>query len=81
MRQRKKRERWGFWGRMTSRRREYRYSCTYAEWVTRDLGIHALLVHALHKQAKDRYSGLDFRFEGLTIDPMHLCLSRIKNAV
>lgn len=45
------------------------------ERAARDLGIHALVVHALHERAKSWYLGLDFGFELLTDDPLHLCLS------
>lgn len=48
---------------------------TQTERAARDLGIHALLVHALHERARDWYLGLDFGFEVLTTDPLHLCLS------
>lgn len=43
--------------------------------AARDLGIHALVVHALNERAKDWYLGLNFGFEVLTTDPLHLCLS------
>ena len=45
------------------------------ERAARDLGIHALVVHALNERAKAWYVGLDFGFELLTDDPLHLCLS------
>lgn len=45
------------------------------EKASRDLGIHALVVHALHDQAKQWYLGLEFGFETLLDDPLHLCLS------
>ena len=45
------------------------------ERAARDLGIHALVVHALHERARDWYLGLDFGFELLTDDPLHLGLS------
>lgn len=45
------------------------------ERAARDLGIHALVVHALHESAKAWYLGLDFGFELLTDNPLHLCLS------
>lgn len=48
---------------------------TQTERAARDLGIHALVVHALHERAKSWYLGLDFGFELLTDDPLHLCLS------
>lgn len=48
---------------------------TQTERAARDLGIHALVVHALHERAKEWYQGLDFGFEVLTTDPLHLCLS------
>lgn len=48
---------------------------TQTERAARDLGIHALVVHALGERAKDWYLGLDFGFEVLTTDPLHLCLS------
>lgn len=41
--------------------------------AARDLGIHALVVHAPGGRAKEWYLGLDF--ELLTTDPLHLCLS------
>lgn len=48
---------------------------TQTERAARDLGIHALVVHALNERAKAWYLGLDFGFELLTDDPLHLCLS------
>ncbi len=48
---------------------------TQTERASRDLGIHALIIHALHEQARDWYLGLNFGFEILTNDPLHLCLS------
>lgn len=45
------------------------------ERAARDLGIHALVVHALDERAKGWYLGLDFGFELLTDNPLHLCLS------
>ena len=45
------------------------------ERAARDLGIHALILHALDERAKAWYLGLDFGFELLTDDPLHLCLS------
>lgn len=45
------------------------------ERAARDLGIHALVVHALNERAKAWYLGLDFGFELLTDNPLHLCLS------
>lgn len=45
------------------------------ERAARDLGIHALLVHALDPRAKAWYLGLGFGFELLTDNPLHLCLS------
>ena len=48
---------------------------TQTERAARDLGIHALVVHALNERAKNWYLGLDFGFELLTDDPLHLCLS------
>ena len=48
------------------------------ERASRDLGIHGLVVHALDDAAKKWYLGLDFGFEVLTEDPLHLCLS-VKN--
>jgi ribosomal protein S18 acetylase RimI-like enzyme len=45
------------------------------ERASRDIGIHALVVHALNERAKSWYLGLDFGFELLTTDPLHLCLS------
>ncbi len=51
---------------------------TQTERAARDLGIHALVVHALHERAKEWYLGLDFGFEVLTTDPLHLCLSIVK---
>lgn len=41
----------------------------------RDLGIHALVLHALDKRAKQWSLGLEFGFETLLDDPLHLCLS------
>jgi ribosomal protein S18 acetylase RimI-like enzyme len=48
---------------------------TQTERAARDLGVHALVVHALNERAKSWYLGLDFGFELLTDDPLHLCLS------
>jgi len=48
---------------------------TQTERAARDLGIHALVVHALSERAKNWYMGLGFGFELLTDDPLHLCLS------
>lgn len=48
---------------------------TQTERAARDLGIHALIVHALHERAKNWYLDLGFGFELLTDDPLHLCLS------
>ena len=45
------------------------------ERAARDLGIHALVFHALNERARDWYLGLDFGFELLTDNPLHLCLS------
>lgn len=45
------------------------------ERAARDLGIHALVLHALDERARDWYLGLDFGFEILTTNPLHLCLS------
>lgn len=45
------------------------------ERASRELGIHALVVHALHEGAKAWYLGLGFGFETLTDHPPHLCLS------
>jgi GNAT superfamily N-acetyltransferase len=45
------------------------------ERAARDLGIHALVVHALDDRAKVWYLGLDFGFELLTNNPLHLCLA------
>ena len=45
------------------------------ERAARDLGIHALVLHALNERARDWYLGLDFGFELLTDNPLHLCLS------
>ena len=45
------------------------------ERSARDLGIYALVVHALNERAKAWYVGLDFGFETLLDDPLHLCLS------
>lgn len=45
------------------------------ERAARDLGIHALILHALDERARDWYLGLDFGFEVLTTNPLHLCLS------
>ena len=50
-------------------------SIVQTERAARDLGIHALLVHALDQRAKAWYLGLDFGFELLTDNPLHLCLS------
>jgi len=47
---------------------------TQTERAARDLGIHALVVHALNERAKAWYLGLHFGFELLTDDPLHLCL-------
>lgn len=48
---------------------------TQTERASRELGIHALVVHALHDWAKAWYLGLDFGFELLSDNPLHLCLS------
>ncbi len=48
---------------------------TQTERAARDLGIHALVVHALNERAKAWYLNLDFGFELLTDNPLHLCLS------
>ena len=48
---------------------------TQTERAARDLGIHALIVHALHERAKNWYLGLGFGFELLIDNPLHLCLS------
>jgi GNAT superfamily N-acetyltransferase len=48
---------------------------TQTERAARDLGIHALIVHALHEKAREWYLRLDFGFEVLTTNPLHLCLS------
>ncbi len=45
------------------------------ERAARDLGIHALILHALNERARDWYVGLGFGFELLTDNPLHLCLS------
>lgn len=45
------------------------------ERAARDLGIHALVLHALDERARDWYLGLEFGFEILTTNPLHLCLS------
>jgi GNAT superfamily N-acetyltransferase len=45
------------------------------EKAARDLGIHALVVHALNERAKEWYLGLEFGFQPLLDDPLHLCLS------
>ena len=50
-------------------------SLVQTERAARDMGIHALVVHALNERAKNWYMGLDFGFEILTDDPLHLCLS------
>lgn len=50
-------------------------SIVQTERAARDMGIHALVVHALNERAKNWYVGLDFGFEQLTDDPLHLCLS------
>lgn len=46
-----------------------------AERAARDLGIHALVVHALNEKARAWYLGLEFGFEVLLSDPFHLCLA------
>lgn len=48
---------------------------TQTERAARDLGIYALVVHALNERAKNWYLGLGFGFELLTDNPLHLCLS------
>ena len=48
------------------------------ERAARDLGIHALVVHALNERAKAWYLGLDFGFEPLLDAALHLCLSTAK---
>lgn len=48
---------------------------TQTERAARELGIHALVVHALDERAKAWYLGLNFGFELLTDDPLHICLS------
>lgn len=50
-------------------------SIVQTERAARDLGIHALILHALDERARDWYLGLGFGFELLTDDPLHLCLS------
>ena len=50
-------------------------SIVQTERAARDMGIHALVVHALNERAKNWYMSLDFGFELLTDDPLHLCLS------
>lgn len=45
------------------------------ERAARELGIHALVLHALNERARDWYVSLDFGFELLTDSPLHLCLS------
>ena len=50
-------------------------SIVQTERAARDMGIHALVVHALNERAKNWYMRLDFGFELLTDDPLHLCLS------
>jgi len=48
------------------------------ERAARDIGIHALVVHALDERAKHWYLGLGFGFELLTDNPLHLCVSLTK---
>ncbi len=48
------------------------------ERAARDLGIHALVIHALNERALDWYVGLEFGFETLGSNPFHLCLSIAK---
>ena len=48
------------------------------ERAARDIGIHALVVHALHDRARDWYLSLQFGLETLADDPLHLCLSIAK---
>ena len=50
-------------------------SIVQTERAARDIGIHALVVHALNERAKHWYMSLDFGFAILTDDPLHLCLS------
>lgn len=45
------------------------------ERAARDLGIYALVVHALDDRARDWYMGLGFGFEELLDNPRHLYLS------
>jgi GNAT superfamily N-acetyltransferase len=44
------------------------------ERAARDLGIYALVLHALHDRARDWYMSLGFGFEPLLDDPHHLFL-------
>ena len=44
------------------------------ERAAQDIGIHALVVHALHERAKQWYLGLDFGFQELKADALHLYL-------
>jgi GNAT superfamily N-acetyltransferase len=50
-------------------------SIVQTERAARDLGIHALVVHALDQRAKEWYLKLDFGFEPLMDAPLHLCLA------
>lgn len=50
-------------------------SIVQTERAARDLGIHALVLHALDERAKAWYLSLDFGFEVLPDKPLHLCLS------
>jgi ribosomal protein S18 acetylase RimI-like enzyme len=45
------------------------------ERAARDIGIHALVLHALNERARSWYLGLEFGFEPLLDDTLHLCLS------
>lgn len=51
---------------------------TQTERAARDLGIHALIVHALNERAREWYLKLDFGFVPLLDSPLHLCLSLSK---
>jgi GNAT superfamily N-acetyltransferase len=44
------------------------------ERAARELGIHALILHALNERARDWYLSLDFGFQPISTDPLHLCL-------
>ncbi len=44
------------------------------ERAAQDVGIHALIVHALDEKAKQWYLGLDFGFEELKTNALHLYL-------